>query len=113
MPQIIHFEITSGDVDATARFYGQVFGWTAEPSPFMAGYTLLLGGPATGAVMSDSYRDQKVILWHQVDDIDAALKAVTDAGGTQAGEINTIPGQGRLAYAADIGGTIFGLRQPD
>lgn len=112
MPKIVHFEMTSGDVDATARFYARVFGWTAEPSPFMPDYTLLGGGPVTGAVMSDTYKDQKVIVWYEVDDIELALQTIVAAGGTQAGEINAIPTEGRLVYAADPGGTILGLKQP-
>lgn len=112
MTKIVHIEITSGDVDATARFYSQVFGWRAEPSPLIPDYIMLDSGTVTGAVMSDTYKDQKVIAWYEVEDIDAALKAITAVQGRQLSDINTIPGQGKVVYAADINGTVFGLKQP-
>src|SRR5690554_3514449 len=112
MPDIIHFEITTDVVAETARFYAQAFGWIAEPSPFLPEYTLLAGGSGTGAVMAKSYQKQKVIVWYAVDNIETALDAVVAAGGQRAGDINSIPGQGRVTYAADINGTIFGLKQP-
>lgn len=113
MPDIVHFEITSPDVEASAAFYADIFGWRIQPSPWVPDYVLLDGeGTTTGAVMADRYKSQAVILWHSVADLDATLKAILAAGGAQAGEINTIPGQGRVVYANDPKGVIFGLKQP-
>lgn len=114
MTRLVHVEITASDVPATAAFYAQVLEVGSEPSPFAPDY-VMLGGPAgpIGAVMDRSYRSQAIIAWFSVDDLDAALKRVTSGGGRQAGDINTIPGQGRLVYASDPNGTIFGLKQPE
>lgn len=113
MSGVVHVEITGQNVAETAKFYEQVFGFTAEPSPFVSNYTLLSGsdGPL-GAVMSRAYQTQPVIVWFSVDDIEGALDAVQAAGGSRRGSINSIPGQGRVAYAADINGTVFGIREP-
>ena len=47
-----------------------------------------------------------------MENIDAALKAITAAEGRRLGEINAIPGQGKMVYADDIDGTVLGLKQP-
>jgi len=114
MPQIVHFEVTAGDVPGLAAFYGRVTGWTAEPSPFLSGYTVLAAPEgATGAVMSETYMTQKVIVWFGVASLEEAIAAVEAGGGRLAGEIATLPGQGRLVYAADPEGTVFGLREAE
>lgn len=112
MARIVHVEITTDAVAGTAQFYANLFGLAAEPSPFLPDYTLLTGedGPST-AIMARTYQDQKVIIWFEVEDIEAALAAVEAESGRRIGHVNTIPGQGRLAYAQDPNGTIFGLKQ--
>lgn len=114
MTSLVHFEITATDPVATAGFYAQVLGMTSAPSPFVPNYLLLTGadGPM-GAVMDNSYKDQKTIIWFGVTDLDATLAAIIRSGGAQAGDINSIPGQGRLVYASDPNGTIFGLKQAE
>lgn len=114
MAKLVHFELTSAEVGQASDFYATVLGWSARPSPFAPDYVLLENPDGvTGAVMSNRYQSQAVILWFEVPDLDAGLASVAAAGGRQAGEINTIPGQGRMVYASDIDGTIFGLKQPE
>jgi len=114
MAKLVHLEITADTVGPIAEFYAKILGWPGEPSPFVPDYTVLDGPDGTsGAVMSNRYQAQAVIPWFEVPDIEAALAEVTAAGGAQAGEINTIPGQGRVVYATDPGGTVFGFKQPE
>jgi predicted enzyme related to lactoylglutathione lyase len=61
--------------------------------------------------MSRDHHSQPAILWIEVDDIDASATAVTAAGGAAHGEINEIPGGGRVGYVRDPDGTLLGLRQ--
>ncbi|MEO7222982.1 MAG: VOC family protein [Devosia sp.] len=113
MGKLIHFEITGTDSAALAEFYSQLFDFEAHPSPFLPGYHLLqsqIGIP--GAVMDRSYKDQPVILWFEVDDLDAKVQAIVAAGGAIAGEKNTIPGEGRVQYVSDPQGNIAGLKEP-
>ncbi|WP_196260566.1 VOC family protein [Pelagibacterium limicola] len=113
MTKLVHFELTASDAEMTARFYSDILGWTAGPSPHVPNYMLLSGNDgATGAVMSDRYQSQPAILWFEVADIDFVLSSIAKNGGKQQGDINTIPGQGRVVYASDPNGTIFGLKQP-
>lgn len=113
MAKLVHLEITADDVSATSRFYAHALGVEATPSPFIPDYMLLIGETGQlGAVMDRAYQQQPVIPWFEIENLDARLAAVMDAGGRPVGKINTIPGKGRLTYVADSNGTIFGLMEP-
>ncbi len=112
MTGIVHFEITADDVNAASAFYVQALGLSSSPSPFLPGYIILSEqAQAVGAVMDRKYQSQPVIIWFAVDDLDAALSRIEDAGGKQVGDINTIPGEGKVVYASAPNDTIFGLKQ--
>ena len=114
MTGIVHFEITADDVGAASAFYAQALELLSAPSPFLPGYTILSDqGQQIGAIMDRKYQPQPVIVWFAVDDLDAALIRIEAAGGKRAGEINAIPGEGKLVYASAPDGTIFGLKQPE
>ncbi len=112
--RIIHVELTAADLEKTAAFYAEAFGWKAEPSPFIGGYLVAetgAGDGIDGAIMSREYQQQPAIAWLQVDDLEATLDAVRTAGGAVAGEVQDLPGVGRLAYVRDPEGTLIGLRE--
>ncbi|TCN34772.1 hypothetical protein EV644_11821 [Kribbella orskensis] len=114
MGRIIHVELTAADLGRAATFYAEAFGWQPEPSPFIEGYLVAQTGEGEGidgAIMSRDYQQQTTIAWIEVDDLDASLDAVVKAGGTRAGEVQELPGVGRLAYVRDLEGTLLGLRQ--
>ena len=114
MGRIIHVELTAADLGQAATFYAEAFGWQPEPSPFVEGYLGAQTGEGDGidgAIMSREYQQQTTIAWIQVDDLDATLDAVVKAGGARAGEVQELPGVGRLAYVRDPEGTVLGLRQ--
>ena len=115
MGRIIHVEIVAEDYDRAAGFYSKVFGWRVTPAPVPDGYLLAETGPGQGidgAIMSSRYQSQPTIAWIEVDDLDATLEAVRGAGGTPVGEIQDLPGVGRLSYVRDTDGVLIGLRQP-
>jgi predicted enzyme related to lactoylglutathione lyase len=112
--RIIHVELTSTDVDRASAFYAKAFGWTTEASPFIGGYLVASTGQGDGidaAIMSREYQQQPAIAWIEVDDLDATLAAVADAGGSAASDPQELPGVGRLAYVRDPEGTLVGVRQ--
>lgn len=114
MGRIIHVELTSADLDRAAAFYGKAFGWTTEASPFAGGYLVASTGAGDGidgAIISRDYQQQPAIAWIEVDDLDATLAAIDDAGGSAASDPQELPGVGRLAYVRDPDGTLLGLRQ--
>ena len=114
MGRIIHVEIVAADHDRAAEFYSKVFGWQVTPAPVPEGYLLAETGAGEGidgAIMSSRYQEQPTIAWIEVDDLEATLDAARGAGGTQVGEVQELPGIGRLCYARDTEGVLIGLRQ--
>jgi uncharacterized protein len=49
----------------------------------------------------------------QVDSVDEAAAKVSAAGGQVVAPKVAVPGVGRLVYATDPNGLIFGIHQPD
>ena len=114
MGRIIHVEIVAEDHDRAAEFYRTVFGWQVTPAPAPAGYLLAETGAGEGidgAIMSSRYQSQPTIAWIEVDDLETTLTAVKAAGGSQVGELQELPGVGRLSYVRDTEGVLIGLRQ--
>jgi predicted enzyme related to lactoylglutathione lyase len=48
-----------------------------------------------------------------VDDLAATLAPARGGGGTPVGEIQELPGVGRLSYVRDTENVLIGLRSPD
>jgi predicted enzyme related to lactoylglutathione lyase len=112
--RIIHVELTAADLDRTATFYAEAFGWHITPSPFVDGYLVAetgTGDGIDGAIMKRDYQTQPAIIWLQVDDLDSVCTAVVKAGGTISGSIQEIAGVGRVTYVNDPEGTLLGLRE--
>jgi predicted enzyme related to lactoylglutathione lyase len=115
MGRIIHIELIADDHDRAAGFYSKVFGWQVTPAPMPDGYLLAETGAGEGidaAIMSSRYQSQPTIAWIEVDDLDASLEAVRGAGGSPVGDVQQLPGIGRLSYVRDTEGVLIGLRQP-
>jgi predicted enzyme related to lactoylglutathione lyase len=113
--RIIHVELTATDTARVAAFYAEAFGWQTESSPFVEEYLVATTGSGEGidgAIMARTYQEQTTIAWLEVDDLDATLTAVREAGGSVAGDVQEIPGQGRVVYVRDPEGTLVGLKGP-
>ena len=114
MGRIVHVEIVAEDHNRAAEFYRAVFGWEVTPAPVPDGYLLAATGPGEGidgAIMSNRYQSQPTIAWIEVDDLEDTLATACAAGGDQVGEVQELPGVGRLCYVRDTEGVLVGLRQ--
>jgi predicted enzyme related to lactoylglutathione lyase len=114
MGRIIHVELVAADHDRAAEFYRRAFGWQTTAAPAPDGYLLAETGPGQGidgAIMSSRYQSQPTIAWLEVDDLEATLASVREAGGRRVGDIQELPGVGRLCYVRDTEGVLIGLRQ--
>lgn len=121
MNRPVHFEILVPDPASTAEFYESVFGWTVarwddpDPDAEQGYYLLETGDPEhpgiDGAVMHDHF-DQRVINTIEVENLDASIRAVREAGGEVINGLNEVPGVGTHAYYQDPAGVIFGMMQP-
>jgi uncharacterized protein len=125
MPQMTDYEpgtpswvdLASPDPDASAAFYGDLFGWDADRSlgPEAGGYMMMRLGGQNVAGMGPIMGEGQPPAWTtyvSVADADATAAAVRDAGGTVMMEPMDVFEEGRLAIFADTGGAVFGIWQP-
>lgn len=105
---LIWFELPTSSTESARRFYGKLFGWEfssfGDADYHMAGNTQPGGAIAPGGGKSP-------VVYFSTDDVQATVATVTELGGT-AGQIQDIPGVGRMAICADDQGTAFGVYQP-
>lgn len=122
MNRIVHFDIHASDIDALQKFYEAVFDWKfTDMGPQMNGYRLIRTGegagidggmdPRRGPAPTPGAAVNAYTCTIEVDDIDAIIAKITEAGGIIVVEKTPIPGVGFLAYAKDPDGNIFGVME--
>lgn len=126
MNPVVHFEMPAEDRNRMAEFYTKVFGWQTQMlGPEMGEYVLLTttesdeNGPKQPGAINGGFfpKAPDVPAQHPsvviaVDDIEASMKKVTNAGGKIIGEPHDIPGVGKHAYIQDTEGNIVSMLQP-
>lgn len=108
------FEIHTADPDRAKAFYAAVFGWSYDDS--MPGYSMIdlgEGAPIGGGIAHSGgeYPDGAVFLV-QVPDVDAALAAVKEHGGSVVADTQKTDIGLTFAYAANPDGSVFGVWCP-
>jgi len=110
---VVHVEIGSKDSAATAAFYAAVFGWkTAAAGPVhqvIAGHE---GGPTAMLNALGHPPDTYVLIYIEVDDIDAALERVATAGGSRFVGPVPLPDGRRFAWVTDTASNMIGVVTP-
>jgi uncharacterized protein len=117
--RVVHFEIPYDDGDRARGFYEKVFGWHLVVMADM-GYMLASTGPSgdqgpsesgfiNGGMMQrqDPFTAPNVVV--DVDNIEDALKAVADSGGSTVQERQPVGEMGFAAYFKDSEGNLVGL----
>ncbi|WP_406210646.1 VOC family protein [Kitasatospora sp. NBC_01560] len=110
------------DQQAALDFYKDLLGWQGEVGPpEQGGYAVctLKGKPVAGIMKAmnpdgsipDPLPPAAWTTYLSTDNIDGALKAVTDAGGTALMGPADVMDLGRMAVIADPAGAVFGLWQ--
>jgi uncharacterized protein len=111
-------DLASPDPDASARFYGGLFGWdAAETGPVeeTGGYRMLQLRGRNVAGLGPTQSETQPAMWTTfvgTDDADAVAARVRDAGGQVVMEAFDVLGVGRMAVFADPGGAYFSVWQP-
>lgn len=106
-------ELASPDVDASAKFYGDLFGWSTQDMEGMPQRYVVVqnGGRANGGIRELSPDEQTPPSWLVylgIDDIDAGLTRVEELGGTKlAGPIDI--GIAKIGVVQDPQGAVFAL----
>ncbi len=116
MNRFTHFELATDDLEKTAAFYREVFGWGVYKWEGPVDYWLVDTGDAStpginGGLMPAGGEFKGTINTIEVDDIDAAIAKVKANGGEMIMDKDTIPGVGFQAYFKDNVGIIVGLHQ--
>ena len=102
MARLNYVELPVGDVGAARAFYESAFGWAL--TDFGPTYACTLTGDTDIGLQGDAAEATRAPLAViQVEDLDAALAAVTEAGGTIVRPIFSFPG-GRRFQFLDPGG---------
>jgi uncharacterized protein len=102
-------DVEQPDVDAAARFYGDLFDWTFEDGADGAYLIASLDGPDVAGIGRGDGGTWSTYV--AVDDADASAQAVRDAGGTVEGEAADAGPGGREARIADPSGARLRLWQ--
>ena len=103
-----YIELGVPDAARAVAFYGAVLGWAVDPS---AGMTQIETPTLSIGIHAGDPGAHFEVLF-AVPDIEAALAAVTAAGGEVVSPVTDSPGFGRWAECRDDQGVRFGLRQP-
>lgn len=114
--KFLWYELVTTDTKAAGEFYSHVIGWKRELAPNESGnssYTLfLVGDMGIGGMMAipEEECDRAKPGWIGyigVDDVDASVRRVVDAGGSILREPSDVPGILRFAMVADPAGAAF------
>jgi uncharacterized protein len=103
MNRFTHFELASNDLEKTAAFYRNVFGWKVEKWEGPVDYWLVTSGDNStpginGGLMQADGTFTGTINTIEVEDIDAAIAKVEAHGGEIIFPKDAIPGIGYQAY---------------
>ncbi len=110
-------DVVSGDIERAVEFYESLFGWEGSDAPAAAGgrYVLFRRNgkevAAAGTAPSGDVGPPRWNVYLAADDVDAAVGRVRVAGGAAISDAFDVPGAGRMAFAADPTGAVFGLWQ--
>lgn len=109
-PEIVHIEFKSANFARTSEFYAKVFDWQMEQNA-SASYMKLSGAnaPSGGWVRVDLVQSPGPVAYLPVDDLEATLKEVEQAGGRVLVRSLPFAGGGEVGLFADPDGNVLGL----
>lgn len=116
----IWYELMTLDPAAAKRFYDPLVGWTITPDVTPDGYGMIVNpdGGMTGGMMRlttemcDAGSAPAWLGYIGVDDVDAFLPRLEQAGGTVAMPARDVPMAGRIAMVTDCCGAPFYVMTP-
>ena len=107
---------TSKDVQASANFYGQLFGWQAQDLGEEAGhYTMFTSGGKNVAATTPPMQPETPSMWSTyiaTDNVDDTARKVEGAGGKTLVPPMQVMTAGRMAVFMDPAGGVFAVWQP-
>lgn len=124
MNRVVHFEIHADDIPRAKQFYEALFGWRIVAFEGPVEYWMVYTGPEdqpgiNGGMIKRPHSAagggglNAFPCTVDVDNIDAYLEKLQQAGGTVAVPKYHVPEVGWVAYGVDTEGNTFGLIQYD
>lgn len=121
--RVVHFEVPFDDGDRARSFYGEAFGWSfhdalgrhyvnVEPGPVDEDGRPVHPGSINGGLLRRESPTDRPMVTIQVDDIEAALAKIEEAGGTVVLSPQHVADYGKTAYFKDTEGNQMGLWEP-
>lgn len=112
VPPIVHVEFKSSDFARTSAFYAKLFDWQTQQNA-SASYMKAdsSDGPSGGWVRADLVQAPGPIAYLPVDDLEAKLDEVEEAGGRVLVRSMPFAGGGEVGLFADPDGNVLGLWQ--
>lgn len=109
------YELMTSDVQAAGKFYSDVVGWSTREMPSTGGfpYTTFNLGDAGMAGMLNVGGHTAWIGYIAVEDVDAHIEKIVEAGGTLWKPATDIPGILRFAVMSDPQGAAFAVFTPN
>jgi predicted enzyme related to lactoylglutathione lyase len=110
-------DLSTPDVDGAKRFYGELFGWTADDAgdpEETGGYAMFYSRGLRVAGVGPIMQEGQPPIWSTyfaTEDVDALAERVSDAGGTALMEPMDVMDAGRMAFFAHPAGGMFGAWQ--
>lgn len=110
--RVVSFEIGCRDLDASSKFYEQVFGWSASDyGPNGRRIETGVEDGLNGHFVALDEWPTALNFYIEVDDVAAKIEFVVEAGGEAVlGSLPTPDGQ-LFAWVRDVAGNIIGLLQ--
>jgi predicted enzyme related to lactoylglutathione lyase len=111
-------DLASPDIEASERFYGGLFGWTAAetgPVEETGGYKMLQRDGRNVAGLGPVQGEGQPAMWTtyvSTDDAEAVAARVREAGGQVMMEPFDVLGAGRMAVFGDAVGAVISVWQP-
>lgn len=111
-------DLPTADLDASVKFYGDLLGWDVPEQPNsaeMGGYrrAQLDGDDVAGMMpLMQEGQPQAWGTYVSVEDADATIAKVKEAGGNVMFEPMDVMGLGKMAVFGDPGGAVIGIWQP-
>jgi uncharacterized protein len=114
MGGITHFEIRSGDFERARGFWESLLGWKFRDVEGPMQYTMAeVGGNPTAGLYVSENSERGLVVYFDVDDVQAATDRVRELGGQVTTERTPIPEIGWFAHCVDTEGNPFGVFTAD
>jgi len=110
---VVHFEIGCRDRAKTVSFYRELLGWKIQEDGPAAMVNTQSPNGIPGHINALGHEPHNyVLVYAQVDDLDATVKDAERLGAKMMIPPTEVPGMGHFAWIRDPEGTLFGLWKP-